>query len=367
MKPPFSILRSVAALAALSVLGLPARAADFEKPAGEAVVPVQGRLRQAGIVPGALQTIEFRLYAGPDTTTPIWGESIAVLLDTNGVFNVMLREGLGAKLVDAPLSDALRDHAAEPLFLGITPDDNGELAPRTPIRVQGHARHAAYALGATGNFEMPSNTLTCVDFTVGKSGTLDAENAELLGWTTCKSLEVSNPSSIRGDMILQSRYNEVEYGTVHAKGGFTGRGSVPVGTIIAWWGDLGKMPDGWALCDGKDGRPDLNDKFVLNTGTQGASHDGDFTNFYRQGGANSVSLDQRHIPPHTHGLTRIAPQITDTDYKSVATYNDSGDKFWGGSQNLNTVSTGSPKAETLAAPHENRPPFLNLYYIIRTK
>ncbi len=40
----------------------------------------------------------------------------------------------------------------------------------------------------------------------------------------------------------------------------------PVGTIVVWSGDMDNIPDGWALCDGQDGRPDLRDKFVLGAG-----------------------------------------------------------------------------------------------------
>ena len=38
---------------------------------------------------------------------------------------------------------------------------------------------------------------------------------------------------------------------------------VPVGTIAMWSGALDTLPEGWALCDGENGTPDLRERFVL--------------------------------------------------------------------------------------------------------
>ncbi len=35
------------------------------------------------------------------------------------------------------------------------------------------------------------------------------------------------------------------------------------GLIVMWSGALDTIPDGWALCDGTQGTPDLTDKFVI--------------------------------------------------------------------------------------------------------
>lgn len=37
---------------------------------------------------------------------------------------------------------------------------------------------------------------------------------------------------------------------------------VPIGTIVIWSGTSDDIPNGWHLCDGEDGTPDLSDKFV---------------------------------------------------------------------------------------------------------
>ena len=43
--------------------------------------------------------------------------------------------------------------------------------------------------------------------------------------------------------------------------------NLPIGTILAYVGDFGKIPRGWAVCDGTGGTPDLRDKFLEGSGT----------------------------------------------------------------------------------------------------
>lgn len=38
------------------------------------------------------------------------------------------------------------------------------------------------------------------------------------------------------------------------------------GMIVAWSGAIVDIPDGWALCDGNNGTPDLTDKFIMGAG-----------------------------------------------------------------------------------------------------
>lgn len=50
--------------------------------------------------------------------------------------------------------------------------------------------------------------------------------------------------------------------------------AVPVGAIFMWSGTLANIPDGYALCDGVSGRPNLLDKFVKGV-TNGSDDPGD--------------------------------------------------------------------------------------------
>ena len=41
---------------------------------------------------------------------------------------------------------------------------------------------------------------------------------------------------------------------------------VPTGCIMFWSGSMEDIPEGWALCDGNNGTPDLRDRFVVGAG-----------------------------------------------------------------------------------------------------
>ncbi len=85
---------------------------------------------------------------------------------------------------------------------------------------------------------------------------------------------------------------------------------VPSGVIVMWSGTLASIPEGWALCDGTQGTPDLRDRFIL--GVAAAENPG------ATGGATSHIHAYSGVPSHTHSITdpghshRIAWQRTET-------------------------------------------------------
>ena len=67
------------------------------------------------------------------------------------------------------------------------------------------------------------------------------------------------------------------------------------GIILFWSGNIIDMPAGWQLCDGTNGTPDLRDRFVVCAGdlyTVGAT-----------GGEDTVSISAPQLPVHTHTIT----------------------------------------------------------------
>jgi len=75
--------------------------------------------------------------------------------------------------------------------------------------------------------------------------------------------------------------------------------SFPSGGIIMWSGTIATIPSGWVLCDGNNGTPDLEDRFILHadydSGGSGTIEQG------TSGGSRTISSSQ--IPAHTHPLS----------------------------------------------------------------
>ena len=153
---------------------------------------------------------------------------------------------------------------------------------------------------------------------------------------------------------------------------------VPSGIITLWSGSSASIPSGWALCNGANGTPNLQDRFVVGAGSGygvGAT-----------GGASTVALSAANMPSHTHsfsGTTSTAtlsgdlvagkPNISGTGIVTRTQTgiggSGSGSQASGARYNINathnhTVSgtTGSTGSGTA---HENRPPYYALCYIMK--
>lgn len=64
------------------------------------------------------------------------------------------------------------------------------------------------------------------------------------------------------------------------------------GIIVMWSGLLSQIPEGWVLCDGTNGTPDLRDKFIVGAGREYTIGD--------TGGAKEVTLTVSQLPSHNH-------------------------------------------------------------------
>lgn len=117
---------------------------------------------------------------------------------------------------------------------------------------------------------------------------------------------------------------------------------IPSGGIIMWSGAINDIPDGWVLCDGTDGTPDLQDRFVAGAGAKYSPDD--------TGGEEQHTLTVDEMPSHTHDIAThegdfggFIESSNEFDQKSDAT----------------TKATGGDKA------HENRPPYYALAFIMK--
>lgn len=124
-------------------------------------------------------------------------------------------------------------------------------------------------------------------------------------------------------------------------------GGVPAGCIVLWSGAASDIPDGWHLCDGTNGTPDLRDRFVVGAGdayTPGAT-----------GGNAQVTLTKEQIPAHTHTYSKASG--------STSSYGMSN----GGTSVIKSVSSTSTDSGYAGSgsPVDILPPYYALCYIMR--
>ncbi len=121
----------------------------------------------------------------------------------------------------------------------------------------------------------------------------------------------------------------------------------PIGTIKAFWGDISKIPLGWHICDGTNGTPDLRDRFLAGAGYS-------YWLGYSAGEAiHTLTINE--MPAHNHNISGIPRDRCDGNLGNAVV----GDEIYYGTETWWTSVEGGNQ------PHENRPPFTAVYYIMR--
>lgn len=132
-------------------------------------------------------------------------------------------------------------------------------------------------------------------------------------------------------------------------GGLTSSGWIlPTGCIVLWSGSESSVPDGFALCNGQNGTPDLRDKFVLGTGTKYSVGD--------TGGEEEVTLTVAQMPNHVHPFTTTSGT---GGSKGIANVSSGNVGIYAYNQPIKESSSGSSQ------PHPNMPPYYVLAYIMK--
>lgn len=132
--------------------------------------------------------------------------------------------------------------------------------------------------------------------------------------------------------------------------------NVPTGGIIIWSGASNAVPDGWALCDGTNGTPDLRGRFVL----------GESENYSvgETGGSEEVTLTVAQMPEHEHVENVGKSGVS----KKLVTYSGSGGSIAGAYASASDTSVGQIVVKTdrtgSSQPHPNMPPYYVLAYIM---
>lgn len=303
----------------------------------------QGRLMNAdGTAPlSGNQKVEVRLYDMPTGGEVLWGRTYDVLLDATGLFNAELSNSTGSALNGAPsdpLEQVVADKAATTLYVGLTVVGfSGEISPRQKLLAVPYATFASDVAQAKR------------DFTV--SGTLTAKNLSVANALTAGSVAVSGAV---GGATLETSGNTTVKGNLTVNGEIKGKGMVPVGTIIMWSGSLSELPSEWALCNGDNGTPNLSGRFIVGAGGGYA--------IGATGGEEMHKLTINEMPSHRHKtvVKTVGYGASHNSKPEVVTYD--GYMKNNGARVLEAGGfTGGDQ------PHENRPPYYALAFIIRTK
>lgn len=119
--------------------------------------------------------------------------------------------------------------------------------------------------------------------------------------------------------------------------------AIPPGLISMWSGPADQIPVGWKLCDGTNGTPDLQDRFVVGAGSEYAVG--------ATGGEKAHKLTVAEMPSHRHNL---ATNYDASGQNVMLLY--PADKAFG---QWYTAPEGGDQ------PHENRPPYYALCFIMK--
>lgn len=174
---------------------------------------------------------------------------------------------------------------------------------------------------------------------------------------------------------------------------------IPGGGIIMWSGSVSNIPEGWALCDGTNGTPDLRNRFIVGAGSTYSPGN--------TGGVTTNNLSHTHtVSSHSHTVTAEAPatndggnhyhgvsiesqpvnmgtadptkSVRDGSDKTCASQSHShsvvGNTGWGGthshtvtshSHGGNTGTAAPATSSQLSSTVENRPPYYALCFIMK--
>lgn len=162
-------------------------------------------------------------------------------------------------------------------------------------------------------------------------------------------------SSTNADLTFDSTTSTLSAPT------FAGNGTIPIGGIIMWYGNIVDIPSGWSLCNGSNGTPDLRSRFVVGAtddGSTGVTFDantGAVSGSYaphNTGGSVAHQLSVAEMPSHTHT----------EQYNVNSSGQDQAGSGSGDNDNTSTRDSGSTGGDDY---HENRPPYYALAFIMR--
>jgi hypothetical protein len=151
---------------------------------------------------------------------------------------------------------------------------------------------------------------------------------------------------------------------------------IPTGGIIMWSGTIANIPTGWALCNGANGTPNLQDRFIVGATSGGDGVYPGVSVGTTGGSANAVVVSHQHTGTtgtestnHTHGYSYAnggsngyeLEERGSPDGSRLQTYNGTT-----GTQSANHTHDFTTSTEGSPATNANLPPYYALAFIMKT-
>jgi len=325
----------------------------------------QGVLRagDGSAIQADMAVVTFRLYDVATGGTALWTGDKTATLDPTGLFSVELD---GGATFDKAVADAAKN--GKSLYVGLTVKGSaGEIQPRQKIVPALTAVLARNAKASQGDFQAEGSVEVAGGITMSGTNVLNVGAIEVLG----QELRVKGSAAFDADVRVANGLDVVGTCTINNV-----VPTVPLGTIIMWSGDETDIPAGWRLCNENTNLvvngvtlhiPDLTGRFVVGSDSANSEYA-----VGKTGGAAEVALDVVHLPKHRHEYANDDEPWKDKDTVSKVinrvkdqVYNFDFDKGSNSHGTLyETSSTGGDEKGNVV-PHENRPPYYALCFIIK--
>lgn len=306
-------------------------------------------LTASGSVPTErTQKLTFALYAQAEGGTALWEETQEITLDATGTFVAEL--GCTSSDSAEALTAQLDDATVLTYYLDIRAGDAPALTPRQRLFQTPTVLHAEVGNGSfrdftvTGDAEVDgalwANTITVEELQLNEEnhGLVAVEETA----TIHTAMEVAAELKLAGQAAVPKiRAKRVE-------------GHLIKGMIVPWFvpeGSSTAIPEGWALCDGTNGTPDLRGRYIRGAGDTtplGETYDG-----YR--------LQVENLPAHTHSGTYRTKE--ETRNVILSGNNEDGTQWSSGSS---SVTLYTEENETEHLPLFSEPPFQEMRFIMYT-
>lgn len=230
------------------------------------------------------------------------------------------------------------------------------------------------AWDAKGDLIVGTGNNAAIKFGVGSNNTIltaDSTTSTGLSWKSSFAGNAATASNLTGTP-------NITVGTVTASS-VSGNGTIPVGGIIMWSGSVATIPSSWKLCNGENGTPNLQDRFVVGSGSgyavgaTGGSANATLVSHSHTGTTDNQNADHNHVFPGDDQLAFAngvagwsAQRVGSFAYDAISSDQGGDGALWRTTnQSSNHQHTFTTSTQGASATNANLPPYYALAFIMR--